>query len=67
LVTAIDYENELITHTANSDNSITVVFVLVDAKGRESKKMGLKLLVKNVNEAPKIELDPVNVFETVAG
>jgi hypothetical protein len=67
LVTAIDYENELITHTANSDNSITVVFVLVDAKGRESKKMGLKLLVKNVNEAPKIELDPVNVFENVTG
>jgi hypothetical protein len=67
LVTAIDYENELITHASNSDNSITVVFVLVDAKGRESKKMGLKLLVKNVNEAPKIALAPVDVFEKDTG
>ena len=63
LVANIDYENELISHAGNTDRSITVVFTVVDSKGRISKKYGQRILVANINEAPVIALAPINVYE----
>ena len=67
LATAIDFENELISNAKNTDNSVTIVFIVTDAKGRQSKMMGKRIFVKNVNEAPVIMLAPIDVYEQQTG
>ena len=67
LASTLDYENLLFASDKNDDSSVTVIFVVTDAKGRQSKKMGQKFIVKNVNEAPSIKLDKIEIFEGYIG